>query len=160
MILKRSVLKANATSTFLQKCRGTLRVMERQQRREHNNRSRMAHLGEYEGKVERDCNSGCYWQRDRPTSSILMLLFLSSLFGFSQLFSLFTFTTIKNSVWIKVEESKLWKTKFMFVVQRKCQKCNGILQDSIFLNIFYYHINVFCKSQISIIKTKFWYTEF
>ena len=45
---------------FLQKCRGTLRVMERQQRREHNNRSRMAHLGEYEGKVERDCNSGCY----------------------------------------------------------------------------------------------------
>ena len=102
--------------------------MERQQRREHNNRSRMAHLGEYEGKVERDCNSGCYWQRDRPTSSILMLLFLSSLFGFSQLFSLFTFTTIKNSVWIKVEESKLWKTKFMFVVQRKCQKCNDILQ--------------------------------
>ena len=125
--------------------------MERQQRREHNNRSRMAHLGEYEGKVERDCNSGCYWQRDRPTSSILMLLFLSSLFGFSQLFSLFTFTTIKNSVWIKVEESKLWKTKFMFVVQRKCQKCNGILQDSIFLILFYYHINVFCGRKFSII---------
>ena len=31
----------------------------------------------------------------------------------------------------------------MFVVQGKCQKCNAILQDSIFLNLFYYHINIF-----------------
>ena len=38
----------------------------------------------------------------------------------------------------------------MFVVQRKCQKCNGILQDSIFLNLFYYHINVFCRRKLSI----------
>ena len=78
-------------------------------------------FGEYEGNVERDCNSGCYWQRDRPTSSILMLLFLSSLFGVSQLFLFFFCLLIHNNKnsfsELKVGGSKLrWEPSFMFVM--------------------------------------------